>query len=145
MCSAKVVCFFAIVFIAISAASAQSNLSRSESELPANPLFTSDLVGWTEMQMPKPAQSVSPEPPDKTASDQANTSDDRQANSQVQTFAGTIVEEGNTYILRTSDKWSYDLDDQATAAQYLNQRVAITGTLNASGDLIHIHDIQPVS
>jgi hypothetical protein len=145
MRSAQLLTILLIALISSSVASGQSAQKRGDSKLRDNPLFTSDLVVWTEMQAPSPVQGASPNPQNQTSSDQAKSGDNQRANPKIQRFAGTIIQEGNAYILRTSDKWSYDLDDQATAAQYLNQRVAITGTLNASGDLIHIHEIQPVS
>lgn len=145
MRSAQLFAILLIALISPSVASGQSALNRGESQLSSHPLFSSDLIVWTGIQSPSPVQGASPNPQNQTGSDQAKSGDDQQVNSKVQRFAGTIIQEGNTYILRTSDKWSYNLDDQATAAQYLNQRVAITGTLNASGDLIHVHEIQPVS
>jgi hypothetical protein len=48
------------------------------------------------------------------------------------------------YLLRTTDQWSYGLDNQGAVAQFVDRQVAITGTLNSSHDLIYIHDIQPI-
>jgi hypothetical protein len=128
-----------VLLLAFSAAYAQSN--QSPSELPQNPLFTSDLIVWTETQNPQP---VPTSPPQQERSAQPTPANPSVA-SGLQTFSGVIKKEGNTYVLRTADKWYYDLDDQETAAQYENRQVTVKGKLNLSGDLIRIHDIAPAS
>jgi hypothetical protein len=124
-----------------SAASPQSKVSRPDSDQ----LFTSDLIGWTGMQAPEPLSDSGQNPPQKPPSGNVGRTEGQQTQPQLQSFSGTIAKEGNSYVLRTSDQWFYDLDDQSEAEQYFNQHVVVTGTLNSSGDLIHIHLIQPVS
>lgn len=131
----------AIVFFLTPVLNAQANESSSN----PNQLFTSDLVAWTAMQTPKPIPGMSPQPGADANAPSAHPGPREQAPapSQPTAFAGTIRKEGATYVLRTSDKWFYDLDDQDAAAPYENQPVAVVGTLNLSGDLIHIHKIEP--
>jgi Protein of unknown function (DUF5818) len=100
-------------------------------------LFTSDLIVWTHMQTPQPAQQQAPPAQEKQPKAEP------QAEARPQSFSGTIVKEGNSYVLRTSDQWFYDLDDQQKAELYENQRVGVVGTLNPGGDLIHVREIQP--
>ena len=135
---------FLILFIAVLAANAQSDSRRSE--LPRNPLLTSDLIAWTEMQTPDPAQRASENLGSQanTGSNPVSATGDNQAVSQFQAFSGTIVKEGTAYFLRTADKWSYGLDNRGIAAQFVDREVVITGTLNSSRDLIYIHDVQPI-
>ena len=98
------------------------------------------------MQSPKPLHSSAQNsPPQRSSSAIESTPEGRHTERPLQTFTGRITKEGKSYVLRISDQWFYDLDDQRQAEQYLNQRVSVTGTLNSSGDLIHIHLIQPVS
>jgi hypothetical protein len=123
-----------------SAAHAQSTATPNRDQL-----FTSDLISWTEMQSPDPVDNSGQRSPQQNSAIPVNPTQNKQPERPTQTFTGTITKEGNSYVLRISDKWFYDLDDQSEAEQYLNQRVAVTGSLNESGDLIHVHLIQPVS
>jgi Protein of unknown function (DUF5818) len=127
-----------ILFVS-SAGKIQSQETTRTPRLQRDQLFTSDLISWTDMQSPDPVPASS-----SGSNPSQNTSVDKQK-TPVQTFAGVIDKEGNTYVLRTSSKWFYDLDDQGLAAQYLNQRVAVVGTLNVSGDLIHVQLIRVAS
>ena len=129
-----------------SAAPPQSTVSsptlNPDQQLP----LTSDLISGTEMQSPKPLHSSAQNSPSQRSSSAIeSTPEGRHTERPLQTFTGRITKEGKSYVLRISDQWFYDLDDQRQAEQYLNQRVSVTGTLNSSGDLIHIHLIQPVS
>lgn len=128
-----------VLLVTFKAAYAQSN--QSSPEWIQNPLFTSDLILWTETQNPQPVPAG---PPERDRSNQPVVTNPPDA-AGLQTFAGVIRKEGNTYVLRTSDKWYYDLDDQDTAAQYENRQVAVKGRLNLSGDLIRVHNIVPAS
>jgi len=101
-------------------------------------IFSSDLVAWTQMQAPQPAQQQQQTKAQVTPPVQPQHSE-----SQPQKFAGTIQKDGESYVLRTSDKWFYDLDDQDKAEPYENQKVGVVGTLNPAGDLIHVQEIQP--
>jgi hypothetical protein len=129
-----------------SAANTQSTLSSGASMPAPDQLFTSDLISWTQTQFPEPLASSAQTIREKDSSaPKTSTSRDEQTDSPLQTFTGMIQKEGNSYVLRISDKWFYDLDDQSEAEQYLNQHVAVIGRLNLSGDLIHVRLIQPVS
>lgn len=109
-------------------------------ETPDRDLFSSDLVVWTVLQAPQPLASSANSNPA-----QSNSPAQKEVEPQPQTFTGTIQKEGATYVLRTSDKWYYELDDQSAAASWENRRVSVMGTLNVSGDLIHIHTITPLT
>lgn len=103
-------------------------------------IFSSDLVAWSQMQAPQPAQQ---QPQQQTKAQVTPPTPPQHSEPQPQTFAGTIQKEGESYVLRTSDKWFYDLDDQDKAESYENQKVGVVGTLNPAGDLIHVQDILP--
>jgi Protein of unknown function (DUF5818) len=137
---ALVIAFTISIFLALSQVplNAQSSLTNTAQEAAPTQLFTSDLIAWTEMQTPEPIPATSP----KTSSP---TTSQKPPSAQPQPFTGIIRKEGNTYVLWTSDKWFYDLDDQSTAAIYENQRVAVIGRLNLTGDLIHVQTISPAS
>ncbi|HUJ30904.1 MAG TPA: DUF5818 domain-containing protein [Candidatus Acidoferrum sp.] len=62
----------------------------------------------------------------------------------AQSFTGTIVSlNGELFILRddANNTW-YHLDDQKKAGKFVGKSVLITGTLNASLDVIHIDTIR---
>lgn len=116
----------------------------SSPDTPENDLFSSDLVAWTVLQAPQPLAAAGNANPNSNPA-QPNSPGQKEVEQQPQTFTGTIQKEGATYVLRTSDKWYYELDDQSAAAQWEDRRVSVMGTLNLSGDLIHIHSIAPLT
>jgi len=79
----------------------------------------------------QPAQSVSPPAPPQPPA--------------AQTFTGTIVKDGTRYVLKVSTNSVYQLDDQERAKQYEGKQVKIVGTLNATGNSLHITSIELVS
>ena len=52
---------------------------------------------------------------------------------------------GAKYVLYTSSKAVYQLDDQTKPSQFAGQKVKITGTLDAASKAIRVTDIQPAS
>jgi len=123
------------------AAHGQSSVHASAPDSPDSDLFSSDLVVWTGLQAPRPVAA----PAGNSNAAQPNSPGQKEVEPQAQTFTGTIQKEGSTYVLRTSDKWYYELDDQSAAAPWEDRRVSVMGTLNVSGDLIHIHSIAPLT
>jgi hypothetical protein len=84
-------------------------------------------------QQPKlsPAQQPPSAPPD-----------DAQRETATQTFSGIIVKTGERYVLKTTEKATYDLDDQPNARKYEGKRVQVVGTLVQSAGLIHVQGIK---
>ncbi|MFZ3200227.1 MAG: DUF5818 domain-containing protein [Candidatus Acidiferrales bacterium] len=65
---------------------------------------------------------------------------------QIQTFTGTISKSGDQYVLESPFGTApYQLDDQQIASRFAGERVTVTGTLDATDDLIHVRDIQEAS
>jgi uncharacterized protein YdeI (BOF family) len=57
----------------------------------------------------------------------------------VQTFMGTIVKSGDKYVLQDeSSGKTYDIDHQRDVSKHVNRRVRVDGTLDPSGNMIHI-------
>ena len=57
----------------------------------------------------------------------------------VQSFTGTVVKQGNKYVLQDADSGnSYDIDHQDEVAKFEGKRVKVKGTLDSSGKMIHI-------
>ena len=63
-----------------------------------------------------------------------------------QTFTGTIIRDGNHFILSDSaNKLSYALDDGKKASEYEGKKVKVTGTMDATGSTIHVTTIEEIA
>lgn len=108
------------------------------------------LIAWTEAQKPQPVPQPLPPPdrpvqqPDQRAAQPANPQAQPQPPA-VQTFTGTIVKDGSSYILKVSKNNVYQLDDQEKAKRYEGKQVKIEGTLDANGNSLHITSIELLS
>ena len=116
----------------------------------------SSLILWSEMQRPEPVPqplparpAPLPDPPAECHPDSqpppsqpANAQPQPQQPSDARTIIGTIVKDADKYVLRTSDKTTYQLDDQDKAKQYEGKKVKITGTLEVNGNTLHIESIE---
>jgi hypothetical protein len=121
---------------------------------PLLPILGPQLIAWSHLQKPQPVPQ--PLPPKDRPAQQPNQQSDQQpaqsANPSVQpqppaaqTFTGTIVKEGSRYVLKVSSDNVYQLFDQERAQQYEGKQVKIAGTLDATGNSLHITSIELVS
>ena len=55
-----------------------------------------------------------------------------------QTFTGTVVQQGDKYVLQSENGKVYDIDHQDQVKKFEGKRVRVHGTLDASGKMIHI-------
>ena len=132
-----------------------------------DPMFSSSLVAWTNMQTPQPVPEGTPRPtpptpepkpdtqvtpnspddqtaPSKTAQPEP-AGDQSQAEPAAQTFTGTVGKEADTYVLKLSGSVAYKLDDQVQAKQFDGQRVRVVGMLDVGSAQIHVQKIEPLS
>lgn len=56
----------------------------------------------------------------------------------TQTFTGTIMKQGNKYVLQDASGKSYDIDHQPEVAKFEGKRVRVRGTLDQSGNKIMV-------
>ena len=158
-----IVSIVAIVFSGALAFAQQQPSGRGQ-------LFSSDLVLWSYMQEPQapeqgqPRQPPTPDPtpetqpaPNPMPSQQGQPAEPEQAPSSretagskgqvpsAQTFTGIIDKESDSFMLKVSEATSYKLDNQQEVQQYEGKRVRVTGTLDASINLIHVDKIEPLS
>ena len=158
-----IVSIIAIVFSGALAFAQQQPSGRGQ-------LFSSDLVLWSYMQEPQspeqgqPRQPPTPDPtpetqpaPNPMPSQQGQPAEPEQAPSSretagskgqvpsAQTFTGIIDKESDSFMLKVSEGTSYKLDNQQEVQQYEGKRVRVTGTLDASINLIHVDKIEPLS
>ena len=109
------------------------------------------LIAWSQLQKPEPVPQPLP-PPDRPVQQPDQQTEQQPANPQAQpqppaaqTFTGTIVKDGSSYILKVSSKNVYQLDDQEKAQRYEGKEVKIEGTLDANGNSLHITSIELLS
>ena len=113
------------------------------------------LIAWSEMQKPQPVpQRPQPVPvPDSNTDKQAGPTEDtpQQPPAQekqgpaAQTLTGTVIKLGSKYVLKTTDKQTYELDDQDKAREYEGKQVKIIGSLDRTTNMIHITSIELIS
>src|SRR5260370_38361608 len=65
---------------------------------------------------------------------------------QLKIFSGTIVKNGDTYVLSDAGtKTSYALDDAQKASPYEVKKVKVTGTEDVANNTIHVETIQEIA
>jgi Protein of unknown function (DUF5818) len=74
------------------------------------------------------------------------TSMQRQSHPQSKTFSGTIMKNGDTFVLNDAGtKTSYVLDDAQKASRYEGKKVKVTGTVDVATNTIHVETIQEIA
>lgn len=53
-----------------------------------------------------------------------------------QTFSGTVVKQGDKYVLKDDAGKTYDIDHQTDVAKFEGKRVRVQGTLDANGKIM---------
>ena len=54
----------------------------------------------------------------------------------AQTFTGTVVKQGDKYVLKDDTGKTYDIDHQTDVAKFEGKRVRVQGTLDPSGKIM---------
>jgi uncharacterized protein YdeI (BOF family) len=67
-----------------------------------------------------------------------------QKQSKTGTFTGTVVKNGDSYLLRDSSGMTYGLDDAERAKPYEGKTVKVTGELDEQARMIHVESIVSV-
>src|SRR6202795_5261770 len=68
-----------------------------------------------------------------------------QAQPEAETFMGTILKDGENYVLSDSaTKSRYTLDDAKKAGPYEGKTVKVIGTLDKASNMIHVETIQDI-
>jgi uncharacterized protein YdeI (BOF family) len=91
---------------------------------------------------PMPVIQEPQAPPAQTSPDQSMPNQDQ---SKATTFTGTIVKDGENYVLRDSSGGIYKLDDSSRAQSFEGKTVKVTGKLDADSKLIHVDSIQALA
>jgi uncharacterized protein YdeI (BOF family) len=91
---------------------------------------------------PMPVIQEPQAPPAQTAPDQTMPNQDQ---TKANSFTGTIVKDGENYVLRDSSGGIYKLDDSSRAQAFEGKTVKVTGKLDADSKLIHVDSIQALA
>src|SRR5260221_2647519 len=68
-----------------------------------------------------------------------------QTQTETETFFGTILRNGDKFVLSDSATRSkYTLDNPKMASRYEGISVKVTGSLDTTSNLIHVEAIQPI-
>lgn len=100
-----------------------------------------------QQKQPQPDQAQ-PQPqsrPDQAQPQPQNQPDQSQATGQTKaasTFTGTVVKNGEQYVLRDSSGQIFGLDDSDKAKQFEGKSVKVTGQLDEQAKVIHVENIE---
>ena len=109
-----------------------------------------ELVAWTQDQKAEPVPSKTTtapqeQPNTQTPSTPTGQADDTHKQVAAQAFTGTILKSGDSFVLKTADNMTYQLDDQARAKNFEGKQVQVTGSLDSSNSTIKVQDIKQAS
>jgi uncharacterized protein YdeI (BOF family) len=92
----------------------------------------------------QPQQQPNQAQPQQQQPDQAQPSQPQPDQSQTKsaTFTGTIVRNGEQYVLRDSSGKVYGLDDAERAKPFEGKAVKVTGQLDEQAKVIHVESIE---
>jgi len=64
---------------------------------------------------------------------------------KTKTFSGTILKNGDNFVLNDSaNKLSFVLDDAKKASQYEGKKVKVTGTVDVATNILHVETIEEI-
>ena len=67
----------------------------------------------------------------------------QQSQTQAKTFTGTVMKNGENFVLSDpGNKISYMLDDARKASQFEGKKVKVTGTVDVANNIIHVETIE---
>jgi hypothetical protein len=70
----------------------------------------------------------------------------QQSKQKTKVFSGTIIKNGDNFVLSDSaNKLSYLLDDAEKASQFEGKKVKVTGTVDVASNTIHVETIQEIA
>lgn len=123
---------------------------QSAPQTPEDAFSNRELIAWSQLQIPQPAPQ--PLPPKDTQVPQPEQPRDQQpkapADPHVQQeplafLIGMIIRDSNRYFLSVADRKIYQLDLEDDLRRYENQKVRISGNLNASSETIQVLRVDP--
>jgi Protein of unknown function (DUF5818) len=120
--------FLAILGVAVGIISWGSTLHAQQA--PSTPSDSQQAPAQT----PDTQQPAAPDTP--PAAQQRPSTESSPSNTDSQTFSGTVMKQGDKYVLKDDSGKTYDIDHQTDVAKFEGKRVRVQGTLDASGTKI---------
>jgi uncharacterized protein YdeI (BOF family) len=129
---------------------------------PGDDSASTPAIAYSEMQtpVPEPAGQAAPDPIPPTQQQQPedrpapgrpgqgereNTAGTAQPQQNAaRTLTGTIIKNGDQYVLTTEGNINFQLDDQERASRYRDKQVKVTGTVDATTRKVHVQNIEPL-
>ena len=75
-----------------------------------------------------------------------STPTQQESNQKAKIFSGTIIKNGDNFILSDSaSKLAYVLDDAEKASEFVGKKVKVTGTVDVANNTIHVETIQEIA
>ena len=119
---------------------------------PEDAFTTRELIAWSQLQKPQPTPQPLPprESPipdvEQPRDQQAKPPADPQAPQKpAQWFTGTIVKEGEKYVLLLAGNTNYQLDENVGLEAFEARTVKVLGFLNTDDKTIHAVHVQVLS
>lgn len=120
----------------------QSQQPMPETQQPPQqqpPTQAPDQSTPSQEQTPSAQQPSSQSPSGQTPSGQGGSQAQSSDPSGTQTFTGTIVKQGDKYVLQdAASGTTYDIDHQDEVKKFEGKKVRVHGTLDSSGKMIHV-------
>ena len=91
---------------------------------------------------PMPVIQEPQAPPSQARPDQSAPNPD---SSRAATFTGTVLKNGEQYVLKDSSGSVYKLDDSSRAQSFEGKTVKVTGRLDANSKMIHVDTIEAIA
>lgn len=95
-----------------------------------SPFLTAAHAQEPGKQPPIPRTQPQPQMPDQTTQSKSST------------WTGTIVKDGDGYLLKDSSGSTFKLDDSSKAQQFEGKTVKVTGQLDEQAKMIHVENIE---
>ena len=132
---------------ALQAQNTPSTTPDQQAQQPSSSPDTAPPQSTPETQAP-PSQSPSqtpdtttPPPSSRTpesGAQQSGSAADSGAAAGTQTFSGTVVKQGDKYMLKDDSGHTYDIDHQDEVKKFEGKRVRVQGTLDAGSNKIMV-------
>jgi hypothetical protein len=75
-----------------------------------------------------------------------STPTQQESQQKAKIFSGTIIKNGDNFILNDSaSKLAYVLDDAEKASEFVGKKVKVTGTVDVASNTIHVQTIQEIA
>ena len=84
--------------------------------------------------------------PRMTSTFSTQTYQQQDTEQKMKTFSGTVLKNGDKFILSDrASKIDYILDDAEKASQFEGKKVKVTGTVDVASNTIHVSEIEEIA